>query len=156
MGRLRITLLTFLFILVVGVATGDAQSRQVLWYQEMEVARQAAEKDGLPILLFITYSGHNDEDIRLRGDVFSSPEFVEFARKRLVLLETDFASSGSSDLSRMQANRRMAKNLKVNTFPALFLLDHFKGKTTRIPHEGKSEKSLIASIESIYFDQPMK
>jgi hypothetical protein len=127
-----------------------AQDAGIYWHQSLDQARTQAERDGRPILVFVTYSGHRDEDVRLRSEVFSDPEFVRFSRNHLVLMEVDFSPSGSASVEKRQAQRRLAQNLKVTTFPTLVLIDGKAGKMTRIDHVDQTAESLIREVKRTY------
>ncbi len=144
-------ILTVLVLLSLGLSGNTfSQEEGLLWHDSIENARLQAERDGRPILVFVTFSGHREEDMRLRGKVFADPDFVRFSRQHLVLMEVDFSPSGSPSAEKRQAHRRLAQNLKVTTFPTLVLIDGKAGKTTRIEHAGQSAAALVREVQRVY------
>jgi hypothetical protein len=128
----------------------SAQDGGLYWHRSLEEARTVAERDGRPILVFVTFSGHRDEDVRLRSEVFSDPSFIQFSRKHLVLVEVDFSPRGASSVEKRQAHRRLAQNLKVSTFPTLVLLDGKAGKMTQIKHLKQTAESVVREVQRAY------
>lgn len=144
-------ILTVVLLLGLGLSgDGYSQKEGLLWHDSMEEAQLQAERDGRPILVFVTFSGHREEDMRLRSEVFADPEFVRFSRQHLVLMEVDFSPSGVSSDEMRQAHRRLARNLKVTTFPSLVLIDGKAGKTSRIDHADQTAASLVREVQRVY------
>ena len=59
------------------------------WLTDFEAAKAAAKKDGKVILADFTGSDWCSWCIKLHDEVFSKPEFQEWAAKKVVLLELD-------------------------------------------------------------------
>ena len=58
-----------------------------------------------------------------KREVFDQPEFAEFARENLVLVEVDFPRHTRLDDAQRQANERLAETYHINGFPTIILLD---------------------------------
>ena len=61
-----------------------------MWLTDYALAREQAAAGNKTILMNFTGSDWCGWCIRLRGEVFELPEFLEYAEKNLVLLELDF------------------------------------------------------------------
>ena len=61
--------------------------------------------------------------MKLSKDIFSQPEFKEFAAKNLVLVESDFPSRKSLPDAVKAQNDALAAKFDVEGFPTLILVD---------------------------------
>lgn len=145
-------ILLVLAYLAVGSGSGwlQAQTGGLIWHESLTEARSQAQRDGRPILVFVTFSGADEEDIRLRSDVFSDPIFLKFSSRNLVLAEVDFSPAGSPTLQEKQTKRRIAQRLKVTSFPSLVLVDGQAGRIVPVDHARISAEQLIEKIRAAY------
>jgi protein disulfide-isomerase len=98
------------------------------WLEDYKKAQQEAKASNKLLLLDFTGSDWCGFCIQLDKDVFSQPNFKEYANKNLVLLEIDFPRPGGS---RWQAqapelrkqNQALAQQYQVQGFPTLVVLD---------------------------------
>lgn len=98
------------------------------WLDDYKKAQQEAKARNKLLLLDFTGSDWCGFCIQLDKDVFSQPNFKEYANKNLVLLEIDFPRPGGS---RWQAqapelrkqNEALAQQYQVQGFPTLVVLD---------------------------------
>jgi protein disulfide-isomerase len=107
------------------VAAGVALSAhaELSWLTDYEQAKKQAKDAHKLLLIDFTGSDWCGWCIRLRKEVFSKPEFQEYARKNLVLMEVDFPmrKEQSKDL-RMQ-NQNLAEQYNVGGFPTIVVLN---------------------------------
>lgn len=98
------------------------------WSDDYEKALEQAKKENKKVLLDFTGSDWCGWCIKLDKDVFSKPEFKEYAQKNLVLVEVDFPQGKALPKKTKEQNEKLRDQYKVQGFPTLVLLDS-DGKT---------------------------
>ena len=83
MKKIAITL-----FLVLGSLTIQAQD--LTWHTDINKAMEISKKSKKPLFLFFTGSDWCGWCIRLQKEVFKTPEFSNWAKKNVVLVELDF------------------------------------------------------------------
>jgi thioredoxin-related protein len=117
------TLLIFLF----AIAGFNAQP----WQTDFEKARSVAKEQHKPILLYFSGSDWCGPCIRLRKEIFDSPEFVSMADSELVLVNADFPRGSKHQLAKslQQQNDNLASQYNnEGKFPLTVLIDAKTGK----------------------------
>ncbi|RYD77767.1 MAG: thioredoxin family protein [Verrucomicrobiaceae bacterium] len=93
------------------------------WVTDYEKALQQAKQENKKVLLDFTGSDWCGWCIKLQEDVFSKPEFKEYAKQNLVLVELDFPQSKKLEEKTREQNEKLKGEFKVQGFPTLVLLD---------------------------------
>ena len=95
----------------------------ISWLTDYEQAKRQAKANHKLLLLDFTGSDWCGWCILLRKEVFSKPEFHEYANKNLVLMEVDFprAKEQSKDV-RLQ-NENLAQQYGIDGFPTILILN---------------------------------
>lgn len=119
------------------------------WTEDFNKALAQAKAEKKLVLLDFTGSDWCGWCVKLDKDVFSKPEFGEYAKKNLVLVEADFTSSGkakSKDFGKLQ--EAMLKEYKVQGFPTVIVLD---GEGKKLGETGykPSPAEFIAEVEKL-------
>jgi thioredoxin-related protein len=123
------------------------------WLEDYHKAQQEAKTSNKLLLLNFTGSDWCGWCIKLDKDVFSQPEFKDYASKNLVLLELDFPWPGRSRWQEQAAelkkqNQELARQYDVHGFPTLIVLDGNGQKLWRF--EGYlPDAELIAQLEKL-------
>ncbi len=60
---------------------------------------------------------------KLKREVFETPEFKDYARKNLVLLEVDFPRKKELSAAQQTHNQRLAQQYGVQGFPTIVVLN---------------------------------
>jgi protein disulfide-isomerase len=89
------------------------------WSTDPEQARTAAIAERRPMLVLFTGSDWCGWCIKLDKEVFSTPEFRQWAAKRVVLLKLDFPRKRQLPAGEAQANEAMSKRYAVKGFPSV-------------------------------------
>lgn len=125
------------------------------WLVDLDEAYALSEKSGKPILANFTGSDWCGWCKKLDADVFTKPEFKEWAAKNVVLLELDFPRRKTIPQKNAQQNAGMAQALGITGYPTIWVLDLTKdpakgqyqvkglGKTGYTP----TPQQFIASVE---------
>lgn len=111
-----------IFCAVAAVAT-SAFAKESLWMTDFEAALTRAEKENKPILMNFTGSDFCPPCIMLSKEVFDTPEFKEYAKKNLILMEIDFPKTKPQPYSLKQQNAELARALGVQGFPSIYLVN---------------------------------
>jgi protein disulfide-isomerase len=93
------------------------------WLTSYEKAQSAAQTQNKLLLMDFTGSDWCGWCIMLDREVFSKPEFKEYASKNLVLLELDFPRAKQMPAETMAQNRRLAAQYQIQAFPTVVVLN---------------------------------
>lgn len=96
---------------------------EAVWQTDSETALQMAAAEQKPILMQFSGSDWCGWCIKLEDEVFSQPEFIEFAQQNLVLLQVDFPRHEALPEAQQAANKALADRYAVRGFPTVLLLD---------------------------------
>ncbi len=116
-----------------------------------DYAKASAQAKAEKKLLLIDFTGSDwcGWCIKLDKEVFSKPEFQEYAKKNLVLVEADFTSDGkakSKEFGKQQD--AMLKEYKVQGFPTVVVLNA-DGKKIGETGYKPSPAEFIAELEKL-------
>ena len=116
MKKILITLL-----LVVAASTTQAQEG-LTWHTDLKKATEIAQQEQKPLFLFFTGSDWCGWCIRLQNEVFKTPEFMAWAKEKVVLVELDFPRrTPQSDAIKLQ-NNEMQQMFQVQGYPTVWLV----------------------------------
>lgn len=150
--KLRQTALALIALLP--AAAGASRAR---WHGDYYKA--VAEVKATNKLLFISFDGSNWVSFtdKLRKEVYSQPEFIDYAERNLVLLEIDFPR-GKSDLPTIdppseKINKTVAQKLGINPYdnaelPRAVVLTKDGKEVARLPYLHGGAAAFIAALEA--------
>ena len=96
---------------------------EATWLSDYHQAEEEAKAGHKLILLNFTGSDWCGWCMRLQAEVFSRPEFVDYAKQNLVLVTVDFPRAKPlSDEVRLQ-NRELAQKYGIQGFPTILVLN---------------------------------
>lgn len=122
----------------------ESVAKPALWGDDLEKAKVQATKEGKDILLDFTGSDWCGWCIKLKKEVFSTPEFEAAAPGLFVLVEADFPRDKSKLTPEVAArNEKLQADFAVQGFPTIMLLDSEGRPYARAGYqEGGPEKYL--------------
>ena len=128
-----------------------ALAADLTWLTDLPKAKAQAKAEGKLVLMDFTGSDFCSSCIRLHKEVFSTKEFAEFAKKRLVLMELDFPLKKKQPAELKAANEALAKEFKVDGYPTLIVLAADGKKLGEVEFDlfDATSKDLIAAIEKL-------
>ena len=85
----------------------------------------------------------------LERQVFSQPEFKEYAAQHLVLLEVDFPRMKELSDEQKTANVKLAERYGIEGFPTIVLLDSTGKKIGELGYMPGGPKPFIAAVEEL-------
>jgi len=118
------------------------------WGEDLPVALEQAREQEKLVLVNFTGSDWCPPCRMLHDQVLSRQEFVDYAEKRLVLVELDFPRQRPQTPKLAKANQELAGRFKVDGFPTLLVLDQTGRELDR--REGlhhREPKELLAWLD---------
>lgn len=116
MRKILITL-----VLIIGLQSLQAQDG-LTWHTDINKAVELSRKEQKPMFLFFTGSDWCGWCIRLQSEVFKKPEFVQWAKEKVILVELDFPRrTAQSDVLRQQ-NMQMQQIFQVRGYPSVYFV----------------------------------
>jgi len=123
-------------------AKAEAPDKDVfMWETDLQVAKKRAKEENKQILADFTGSDWCGWCIRLKKEVFDLPEFQEYAKKNLIMLELDFPRQKELPAGLKEQNDKLAQEFKVEGFPTILLMNSRGKEINRTGYqEGGPEK----------------
>lgn len=120
------------------------------WLTDLAKAQAQAKTEHKMVLMDFNGSDWCPPCMALRKKVLSSPEFIEYAKKNLVLVDVDFPKHKEIDKSQKQANEALAQKYGVEAFPTVIVLDSNGKKLKKDEgYGGESAKEFIANLKKV-------
>ncbi|MBN2645934.1 MAG: thioredoxin family protein [Desulfuromonadaceae bacterium] len=116
------------------------------WMENYQQALFVAKDQGKPLLLDFTGSDWCHWCIKLEKEVFSQPEFADYAAGNLVLVRVDFPKWQEQSEELVEQNEDLARKFRVRGFPTVVLLDPDGNK---IATTGYQESDAAAYVEHL-------
>lgn len=99
-----------------------ATAAQAEWLTDFEAAKRKAAAEHKPILVDFTGSDWCGYCIRMKRDVFDTPEFGAYASEHFVLLEVNLPKDPAFDREQLKRNHRLCDLFDVSAFPTVLVL----------------------------------
>ena len=93
------------------------------WEDNLESALQKAKTENKAVLVNFTGSDWCIWCQRLSGEVFSQPEFKEYAEANLILVRLDFPKDIEQSAETKAYNNKLAQKYGVQGFPTILLFN---------------------------------
>jgi thioredoxin-related protein len=110
------------FYLLMCWMAGNLAAAEAHWLTSVPEAQALAKKENKLVLMNFTGSDWCPWCIKLDADVLNKPEFIEYARKNLVLVEVDFPNSKPQPPELKKANQELQSTYKVSGYPTLVVI----------------------------------
>ena len=92
------------------------------WKENLDEALKTAQLENKTVLVNFTGSDWCIWCKRLNEEVFSKPEFAEYAEKNLVLVKIDFPRDKEQTQETKYYNQQLAAQYRVEGYPTIILL----------------------------------
>ncbi len=131
MKNLPVILLSLLMIVSCG-SKRDTKATEVkpyaakvsaIWISNLEDAIKTAAEENKTVLVDFTGSDWCGWCVRLKDEVFSKPEFIEYSKNSLVLVELDFPQSIRQSEETKKYNRKLLDKYGVQGFPTILIIN---------------------------------
>jgi len=130
-------------------ADGTQTGEEAHWLADFDAALTQARSQNKKLLMNFTGSDWCPPCILLHRQVFSQPEFAEYAAKHLVLLEVDFPHNKAQTDEQKAANDKLAERFAVYWFPTEIVLDPNGNKLGQLSYMPGGPKPFIAAVEQL-------
>ena len=137
----------FLLAAVIGFAIATSAQTKPGWLSDYKKAQQEAKANNKLVLLDFTGSDWCGWCMKLNKEVFSQPQFKDYASKALVLLEVDFPRQKAQSAETRKQNQELAEQFQIEGFPTIVVLDGDGRKVWQ--YEGLFPGSLGAFIAQL-------
>ncbi len=139
--------------LILGLTTAlalfSATAAEVTWLTDATKAQMQAKAEKKLVMLDFTGSDWCGWCIKLHKEVFSQPEFIEYANKNIVAVEVDFPSKKKLNAQQRSDNDALAKKYGIQGYPTLIILDGDGKKVAEMPYVKGGPKAFIAEFEKL-------
>ena len=120
------------------------------WLTDFNKAKEKAKAEKKMVLMDFTGSDWCPPCKALHKNVLSSAEFVEYAKKNLILVEVDFPTAKKQTAELKKANSELAKKFGIDGYPTIVVLDsNGKELSKNSGYGGEKPKEFIAKIEAL-------
>ena len=137
------------------VETENAAAEEKLhWLTDFGAAKAQARSENKMLLMNFTGSDWCPPCIQLEKELFSKPEFAQYAAKSLVLLEVDFPRRKELSAEQRAANNKLAGEYGIEGFPTIIVLNSDSkplGKFGYVPGLGPTK--VIEALEKARAEQ---
>lgn len=118
------------------------------WLTSWEAAVKESEQTGKPILMDFTGSDWCGWCMKLKAEVFETPEFQQWAAQNVVLLEVDFPRGTALPEEQARQNDELASKYGIQGFPTIVFADHTGKELGTIGYEEGGPQSWIPKAEA--------
>ncbi len=119
------------------------------WLTDLPKAQAKAKEEKRMVLLDFTGSDWCGWCIKLHNEVFSKPEFAEYARKNLVLVEVDFPRKKKLGAEQKKANDALQQKYKIEGYPTIIVLNGEGKKIGELGYMPGGPKAFLAELEKV-------
>lgn len=120
------------------------------WVTDLPKALTQAKAENKTVLMDFTGSDWCPPCKALYKNVLSTPEFIDYAKKNLVLVEVDFPRSKPQAEELKKANQVLQEKFKIEGYPTIIVLDS-EGKelSKEVGYGGDKPDQFIATLEKL-------
>jgi thioredoxin-related protein len=147
MKKLMLSLLMLAAVLPLSAA------EKAEWLTDFPKAQAQAKAENKLLLMDFTGSDWCGWCIKLNKEVFSTPEFADYAKKNLVLVEVDFPNKKPQSAELKKANEALQEKYKIEGYPTVIVLNSEGKKVGELGYQDGGPKPFIAKLERL---QPKK
>ena len=137
-----------LLALFAGASLLQASAADLEWHTDLAKAQAKAKEEKKLVMLDFTGSDWCGWCIKLHKEVFSTPEFAEYAKKNLILVEVDFPTKKTQSAELKKANQALQSKYKIKGYPTLIVLDGEGAKVGELGYKAGGPKAWIKEFES--------
>ena len=143
---LRATAAAALFILPAVAARAEAKPG---WIENQAAGLQTAKSGNKLVLMDFTGSDWCGWCKKLDREVFSTPEFQEYAKKNLVLVELDFPRQKTMAPETKKQNAELAQQYRIQGYPTIIVLNSVGKQVGELGYMEGGPKAFIAALEKL-------
>jgi thioredoxin-related protein len=134
-------------LLALGIA--PIAKAELTWQTDYKKAQDEAKTNNKLVLLDFTGSDWCGWCIKLDKEVFSKPEFRDYANKNLVLVEVDFPRRKPLGVETRKQNEELAGRYGIQGFPTIIVLNGDGKKVGELGYMPGGPEAFIAELEKL-------
>ena len=119
------------------------------WLTDLPKAQAKAKAENKLVLMDFTGSDWCVWCKKLNAEIFSKPEFAEYAAKNLVLVELDFPNAKPQSAELKKANAALAAKYKIEGYPTVIVLNGEGKKVGELGYMEGGPKAFIAELQKL-------
>jgi len=135
--------------IVLGGMLLQAAAAELNWMTDLPKAQAEAKKDNKLVMLDFTGSDWCGWCIKLNREVFSQPEFADYASKNLVLVEVDFPRNKPQTAELKKANEALQAKYNIEGYPTIIVLNSAGKKVGELGYQAGGPKPFIAALDKL-------
>jgi thioredoxin-related protein len=126
-----------------------AGAEELNWTTDVPSAQAKAKAENKLVIMDFTGSDWCGWCIKLNKEVFSKPEFAEYAKKNLVLVEVDFPRAKKQTEQLQKANQELQKKYSIEGYPTIIVLDGQGKQVGQLGYMQGGPKAFITELEKL-------
>jgi thioredoxin-related protein len=126
-----------------------ASAEELQWMTDLPKAQAKAKTENKLVLVDFTGSDWCGWCIKLNKEVFSTPEFVQYAGKSLVPVEIDFPNKKPQSAELKKANQALQKKYEIKGYPTIVVLNGDGKKVGELGYQAGGPKPFIQELEKL-------
>lgn len=138
-----------LLSVVASLAVVTANGAELNWLTSVPDAQAKAKAENKLVMMDFTGSDWCGWCIKLNKEVFSQPDFAEYAKKNLVLVELDFPNKKPQSDELKAANKALAKEYGIRGYPTIIVLNSAGKQVGQLGYMKGGPKAFIAELEKL-------
>ncbi len=119
------------------------------WSEDYDKALAQAKAEKKLVLLDFTGSDWCGWCIKLDKEVFSQPEFADYAKTNLVLVELDYPRKKEQTKEIKAQNAKLQGEYKIQGYPTIVVLDSAGKKVGELGYQPGGPKAFIAALDKL-------
>jgi thioredoxin-related protein len=127
----------------------QVQAAEKEWMTDVPKAQAKAKEENKLVFMNFTGSDWCIWCVRLKNEVFTKPEFKEYAEKNLVLVELDFPRKTRLSPDLAKANEALLRKYKIEGFPTIVIVDGEGKKIGELGYVAGGPTAFLAELEKL-------
>lgn len=111
-----------LVVATAALATSGLASAEANWLTSFDEAIKLSKKSGKPILADFTGSDWCGWCVKLKAEVFDTPQFIQWAEKNVILLELDYPRNKPLPANLKRQNQLLSQRYGISGYPTILFL----------------------------------
>lgn len=119
------------------------------WTTDLEKAKTQAKTEKKMVLINFTGSDWCPWCVRLKKEIFMTPEFMQYARTKLVLVEIDFPRTKPQPEQLRKTNQALQEKYQIEGFPTVVVLNSGGQEAGRLGYMKGGAKSFLSKLDEL-------
>jgi thioredoxin-related protein len=130
-------------------AAPPAVVNEFKWETDFAAAKKRAKDEKKPMLLDFTGSDWCGWCIKLKKEVFDTPEFKEYAKDNLIMVELDFPKRKELPKEEKEQNDKLGEEYKITGYPTVVLLNPRGREVARTGYQEGGPEEYIKHLKKL-------